>query len=73
MFNVQFGTLLVNSGETSTFDFYSPVMKADVALKRFSGNNVSCQLVGISGGQVRVTASSDTNEPVEVLIIAVTD
>lgn len=73
MSNVQFGALSVKSGETQTFNFYSQIINAEVALKSFSGNNVSCQLLGISGSEVKVTASSDTGSPVEVLIIAIVD
>ncbi len=73
MSNVQFGTLSVKSGGNATFNFYNQVQNAEVALKNFSGNNVSCQLLGISGSEVTVTASSDTGSPVEVLIIAIVD
>ena len=73
MSNVKFGSLSIKSGETKTFNFSSQIINAEVALKKFSGNNVSCELLGISGSEVKVTASCDTNKPVEVLIIAIVD
>ncbi len=73
MSTVQFGTLSVKSGDTQTFNFYNQIQSAEVALKKFSGNDVSCQLLGISGSEVTVTASSDMGSPVEVLIIAIVD
>ena len=71
MFTVEFQTLSLNSGDTQTISFGSPVSNAEVALKKFSGNNVSCEVVGIYGSEVRVTASSDAGGSIEVLVIAV--
>ncbi len=70
--HVEFQTLSIQSGDTqTTTGFSAPVVAADVALKRFSGSNVSCEVAGFSRGQVAVTASSDQGGTIEVLVIGV--
>ncbi|MGB3513439.1 MAG: hypothetical protein WBA93_30355 [Microcoleaceae cyanobacterium] len=73
MFQVQFATLPIRNGETKNWHFESQIINVEVALKAFSGNNVSCRVVGVSGREVTVTASSDTDKPMEVLIIALVE
>ncbi len=73
MFQIQFATMPIRNGETKSWYFESSIINVEVALKAFSGNNVSCRVVSVSGREVKITASSDTNNPMEVLIIAMVE